>query len=380
MAAKLRLVQWSPQHNAEFACASNDLRLYEIRPDGDIRVIKINYDLQQMKCIAWCSDPSTPRLVSVGLNSGKVALVNFTGEGSVVKEFVPEYPRTCTAIAWGAHPTDKHLISVGYNKLRAEHGTFVWDVNGPLMAVKKSRGSQVQVSTPLQSLGHSEATSSLAWSPHSREVLVMGTGFKWMRIFDLRDANNPIPVVAHQKTVCGTCFNPCNPHQLATYSDDGTIKVWDTRMLAKRTSQECSLWFVTGSRVSQIGWCPSRPGVLASISENSATLQLWDTNVAEQEAKVYGVDKPLTIKPTHEYFNPQGEHILSFDWHDTNENRILMATNPDGFLDVTVRQPMAISWSPRGSIAFTRDRLIFAGSPRCSHDARDLYLYTDPDT
>jgi len=351
------LVQWSRHHAEEFACVSNDLRLYEVRTPTDIRVAKINFDLQQIRCIAWCPEPASARLITVGLATGKAALVNFSGEGAVVKEFLPKHNRPCNALAWS--PVEPELIAVGLNKLRNDHCTLVWDVrHSPTNPGKKSRGSPVAVSTPLHALGHSESAASLAWAPHQPQTLIIGTGFKWMRIFDLRDANNPIPVVAHAKNVFGACFNPRNEHSLATYSDDGTIKVWDTRMLTKRASQDSALWFATGTKVTQIGWCPSRPGVLASISEGSPILQLWDTNSGER-VEPSDDTQPMTIKPCQVHENTDGEPIVSFDWHSTVENRILLATASGEFHDVTVRRPMAVTWSAQGSIAFSCERCLY---------------------
>jgi len=60
----------------------------------DFRVLKINYDLHQVRAVAWCPDPSHPRLLSVGLGNGKCAVVNLTGEAS------PPHPVACHRTLW----------------------------------------------------------------------------------------------------------------------------------------------------------------------------------------------------------------------------------------------------------------------------------------
>jgi len=43
----------------------------------------------------------------------------------------------------------------------------------------------------------------------------------------------PKSVVAHAKAAQGVCFDPFNPDHLATFSDDGYIKIWDLRRLVE---------------------------------------------------------------------------------------------------------------------------------------------------
>lgn len=137
--------------------------------------------------------------------------------------------------------------------------------------------------------------------------------------------------MAHAKNVFGLCVDPHNDSRIATYSDDGTVKVWDTRMLVKRNTQEAHLWFTTQTRITQIGWCPTRSGVLASCSENSPVLQLWDTNATRSSSSDKGDgDGPITLAPCQLHETPDHEPIASFDWHRRDENRILLATPSGG--------------------------------------------------
>jgi len=221
-------------------------------------------------------------------------------------------------------------------------------------------GVPTVVTTPVHEMV-SEATVSLAWAPRSPHMLMVGTGYKWMRIYDLRDINNPKAVVAHTKNVFGLCFDPNNDSRIATFSDDGTIKVWDTRMLVKRTSQEAALWFSAGKGLSQIGWCPTRSGVLGSITEGSSTISLWDTNTGKVSDEGQQEGKPIKMKRCQTYSNPDGEPIVSFDWHRRSENRVLFTTPSGSIQDVTLRRPMAVSWGRRGNLAFSCEKELFAG-------------------
>lgn len=95
------------------------------------------------------------------------------------------------------------------------------------------------VSDPVHELANSETTLALAWVPKSPWRLAAGTGVKWLRIYDLRgDINSPQSVVAHAKAVSGVSFDTFDPNRLATFSEDGIVKIWDQRKLVEPVSLE----------------------------------------------------------------------------------------------------------------------------------------------
>lgn len=108
---------------------------------------------------------------------------------------------------------------------------------------------------PIHELANSETTLALAWVPNSPSCLAAGTGAKWLRIYDLRgtstyfkfifslfvnvivgDINAPRSVMAHTKAVSGVCFDFFDYNRLATFSEDGIVKVWDLRKLVDPVS------------------------------------------------------------------------------------------------------------------------------------------------
>jgi WD40 repeat protein len=79
-------------------------------------------------------------------------------------------------------------------------------------------------------------------------------------------------VGAHTKTVNGVCFDPYRENLLATFSEENVIKLWDIRKL-----KDPVLQLNTGSKVVQVGWCPTRGmGILASIGKDEKSIKLWD--------------------------------------------------------------------------------------------------------
>jgi len=115
------------------------------------------------------------------------------------------------------------------------------------------------------------------------------------------DASKPVSSVgAHQKSVLGVCFDPFRDNLLATYSEESAIKLWDIRKL-----KDPVLLLPAGSKVTQIGWCPTRGmGILASIGKEEKTITLWDVKTGvhmndADERKKHQTQKNLKRSYSH---------------------------------------------------------------------------------
>lgn len=197
----------------------------------------------------------------------------------IIREFTPRYSRACNSVAW--NPTHPAQLAIGLDKVRGDYSTFIWDTNqsGKPFSDNLSSGnsdpnqSLDPFGKPLYELANSEATVALAWIPTSSNCLVVGTGAKLLRIYDLRGGNSCQQfVTAHSKGVHGVCFNPLQKERLATFSEDGFIKLWDIRNF-----QDSVFAFNSNSKaLTQIEWCPTRSGLLASISKEEKCIKFWD--------------------------------------------------------------------------------------------------------
>ena len=65
------------------------------------RLLKVNSQINQLKCMAWYPFESKPLLIAAGMGSGKIVLSDFQdARVRVVREFLPKYSRPCNAVAW----------------------------------------------------------------------------------------------------------------------------------------------------------------------------------------------------------------------------------------------------------------------------------------
>lgn len=235
------------------------------------------------------------------------------GDGeSVRKEFVPRQVRTCNAVAWNPH--NKNLLATGLDKVRSDFSCLIWDVHESGSAPSTEDGTSSasvtsardnsfnlssiaateKVEKPIGQFANSEAVTSVAWLPSSLGCLATGTGSRWLRIYDMRDALKPVnSVVAHaSKAIYGVCVDPFRDHCLATFSEEAIVKLWDTRVL-KEPIMQLTAPGSANNKIVQIAWCPTRgAGLLGAISKDENHVRVWNVNSGmliqdEEMAKQY---------------------------------------------------------------------------------------------
>lgn len=152
-----------------------------------------------------------------------------------------------------------------------------------------SASSQTIMSEPYPtfSAGASEAVSSAAWLPTSASpLLVAGLSAKWVRVFDPRSPASSAAVTSWgTRAVLDLCPNPFEPSQFAAHGDDGVVRVYDLRR-----PMEHVVAFHEGEAgavpqrsrtpgmakpLGQIGWSPTRRGVMTTLERDSAALRVW---------------------------------------------------------------------------------------------------------
>ncbi|CEG39299.1 Uncharacterized conserved protein, contains WD40 repeats [Plasmopara halstedii] len=441
--SKRTVVEWSPHDASLFAVGADTLRLFEVTTSSSLsssrqdaistnvalttqrkrafRVVRINAKVAQLKCLQWYPFNSKPLLIATGTGSGKILLCDFEdARARVLREFVPKYSRPCHAIAW--NPSIPNQLATGFEKVRSDFCTLVWDFtttstnNGGSQGIARSSSSStleslvdqdkgnstgrkggntltttsigvgasgysVFESKPMYELANSEATMALSWVPLQPTCLATGTGFKWLRVYDLRGKNtSPMSVVAHNKAVLGVVFDYHRPHLLATYSDgpQEPVKVWDIRQLHAASGPLLTL-YQTSKNLAQVSWCPSKSGILVTASMDEKWVSLWDVTKHESGSSI--VKKPFRRRYT-------SEPLTSFSWQhvqttnkaqrETTEskrlqtdrphllaaafpNRLLTASITGEIGDISVHDAMPLSLSSHGELTFGCGKLLFGG-------------------
>jgi WD40 repeat protein len=279
---------------------------------------------------------------------------------SAVREFFPRQQRVCFSIAW--NPVFTQLIAAGLDRDRRDYGVLVWDVErdtssftapsggtagaaasgrsttGPRVRTEGSPSNFISAGGAAASrrttehragegesaqcygydvtatglvdavssahayapLANSEAAVAVSWLPESPHSLLVGTSFRWLRLFDVRARDEQLACHAHAKAVYGVVFDPFNPNRLLTFSDAsdtpaGVVKGWDLRRLSqgaplftlaagdagndRQTGDRSAASRTSQSRgLIQVGWAPTQRGLVGTMAEGATGMCVWDVD------------------------------------------------------------------------------------------------------
>ncbi|ETW09113.1 hypothetical protein H310_01563 [Aphanomyces invadans] len=428
------VVEWCPNDSGIFAVGSDALTLFECQSDRDVpssipstpglgvrpslgpssprrttqrrsknyfRSLQTDAEVTQVRSMQWC--PLPKQLIAAGVGTGKVVLSDFT---QPVVELLP--PRTssslsnisgkaprpsmhgtigCNTVAWNQQ--NPQLIAAGFEKVRADCCAFVWDLttqasissvaSTPFDALDSSKSSSYRghgFSSPQQrptltnELANSEAVVALDWLPSEPSCLATGTGFRWLRIYDVRAKTRFMEFSAHTKGVFGVVFDVHRPHLLATYSDDPKepIKVWDIRSIqGARHDNEPVVTIPVSKVVSQIAWSPTQAGILASTALDDRAISLWDIEhqIQLMSSATSVISKPFKRRSTQ-------EPVFAFSWQASNtsnedqaqtmgdSNQMLLAIVGGKVETLSIHDTMPLALSSQHVLGFACGTLLYA--------------------
>ncbi|KAI9249265.1 WD40-repeat-containing domain protein [Sporodiniella umbellata] len=397
---------WSPHGQNQFLCGGTELKLYEWIPKtedspGRVRYLSTIPEITLMMCADWSPDPQCPDLVAVGLTTGRTLLVRMQ------EHAMSDYPNLENVRAPNKYPslgvkmsrtsnvvsfskTHPHLLSVGLDKVRNEPCLFVWDVSRsmesylpsgaqtPVVATFKEAnrskltdtsridffedrprtneipGLMQRESGPIRQYGSSEVISSCAWTENANMPLLMtGMANKYLRVYDIRTENTN-PLQFSTKAVYGTTPDPFQPYRLASYTEEGVIKVWDLR---KHTEAVLSLQPESKGSLSKIVFSPQSSGLLASLSKDTHHMQLW--NIQETRG---GLPVLWKTKKTRSSTRPFGS--FTFIPKNLKDPHLLLGVHTDGsFESIQVEEASPMTWEPTGGMVMTNRSGLIACQP-----------------
>jgi WD40 repeat protein len=274
------------------------VNLYDVG-SGDLLRTYMGADMQPVKSVAFTSNSAT---FVVGRSDGTVELRK-TGDNTVVRTFTghaaavasvaysPDGTRVLSgdsagiAILWNATDgTEVHrfvhgdgVTSVAFSPTQAgqlltgcrDHIARLWNVSGQVLqefAPVFNLGVQVA--------GHSDAVTSVAFSPEGTQVLTGGAD-KLVNLWQISSGAQPRRFSGHTQRVNSVGFSP-DGKQIVSGSDDFTARVWNTAdATLVRTLQPCV------SPVTAVAFAPNAQLILTAVAARN-DIQL-DTNALDNE-------------------------------------------------------------------------------------------------
>ncbi|AFM98599.1 hypothetical protein EHEL_070720 [Encephalitozoon hellem ATCC 50504] len=141
----------------------------------------------------------------------------------------------CVDLVEEAHTSD--VLSVSFSPL---DGNVVATSSGDKSVKVWDRRS---LSYPLHVLlGHSKDVLNVEWSPHRSGILASGSADRRVIVWDLSQVNAQVPEEygaegppemrflhgGHTSTVCDISWNPAEPFEIASVSEDNMLQIWQT--------------------------------------------------------------------------------------------------------------------------------------------------------
>lgn len=404
----------------------------------------ISYNNQTITKLQWCTNSTDSLLLGCTMLNGRLGLVRFSDttnsiddninkqSSTIIKEFIPRYNRIAYCLSWNEYYTN--VIAVGLDRVRNGFGTIVWDIttqgttqytntnindksnytsntqsNSTLYNINTSHTTEC-VTEPLTRTSNSEASVSMSWLPSDQHSLAVGTSFKWLRIYDIRQGNTarPLSVLAHSKAVYGVKFDKKYQHnRLMTYSDDGVVKIWDIRKLTRGPLigiQICDTKIISQrpKLIVDCDWSPTVNNTIATIQNDESVVRLWNVNGYDTSS----VDNDKTIddssnlnnnnNTTNEsdttytsiesivssdiipctVYHPKTQHnqYTSLSWHPTQRKRLLTVTSNGLLEDITLKDavPSAINTYNQLTLAYNGTLYIQTLKDEHEHDIDDI--------
>ncbi|XP_041102180.1 GATOR complex protein MIOS [Polyodon spathula] len=369
-------ILWSPHHFDRYVICDSELSLYRIESVGNSEakagalrlseettatLLAINSDTPYMKCVAWYPKHEPECLLAVGQANGRVVLTslgqnhNSKCKDLMGKEFVPKHARQCNTLAW--NPVDSNWLAAGLDKHRADFSVLIWDISSRFtpeasVTTEKIRLSAVDtdaglvVTKPLYELGQNDACLSLCWLPRDQKLLLAGM-HRNLAIFDLRNTSQKMFV--NTKAIQGVTVDPHFHDRVASFFE-GQVAIWDLRKFEKPvltlTEQPKPL--------TKVAWCPTRTGLLATLTRDNNIIRLYD--MQHTPTPIGDETEPTIIERS---VQPCENHIASFAWHPSSQNRMVVVTPNRSMTDFTVFERISLAWSSTGSLMWACGRHLY---------------------
>ena len=187
-------------------------------------------------------------------------------------------------------------------------------------------------STCLQTFeGHSDSVSSVAWSPDGRQV-ASSSDDRTIKIWDPATGQCQGTLEGHGGPVSSVAWSP-DGRKVASASGDGTIKIWDPA-----TGQCQGILEGHSDSASSVAWSPD--GRQVASASDDRTIKIWD--LATGQCKETLSDWVYSVA-----WSPDGRKVASASDDETIKIWDL-ATDHQETLESHIYPVSSVAWSPDG--------------------------------
>ncbi|PRT52935.1 SEH-associated protein 4 [Wickerhamiella sorbophila] len=280
------------QYFVALGLGRDEVVIYESCVDekGAMSMSLLNSAQDLMSVSTYAYSPIHHGLVAVGHNSGTVQLLNPMRQNDVPTKVDCKSVRPCNTLSFNS----SGILAVGLDRARNDDSLLLYDVQ-----VEKKKNM-----TLLGSLFSNETITCLEFIPSKPTLLLCGT-YKSIREIDTRTST---PAV-HVPTKCsyGIKVNRLNDMQFLSYSESGSLALWDRRQLSSSASGTSDPLLLLPRVFNESRGKPQRSARFSSTNMNEfsvlhdgSLIRRWVTSTIPASSANTVSHLTSAVDPTHE--------------------------------------------------------------------------------
>lgn len=198
-----------------------------------------------------------------------VAVLNLESPNATIKKSVRQSKFEVSTAEWNPHLADTFLLACNQNV-----ELLTWSC-GELQ------------SKHTISKAHTRAISDINWSPFDENVLASSSYDTFVHIWDCRDFRKPCMSLSAVTGPSQVKWNKFTQNVLAT-SHDGDIRIWDTR------KSGCPVQYIAAhsAKIYGLDWNPASENQLATASQDT-TVKFWDVTNPKRVENMFQTGEPV---------------------------------------------------------------------------------------
>lgn len=198
-----------------------------------------------------------------------VAVLNLESPGATIKKSVRQSKFEVSTAEWNPHLADTFLLACNQNV-----ELLTWSC-GELQ------------SKHTISKAHTRAISDINWSPFDENVLASSSYDTYVHIWDCRDFRKPCMSLSAVTGPSQVKWNKFTQNVLAT-SHDGDIRIWDTR----KSGYPVQYIAAHSAKIYGLDWNPASENQLATASQDT-TVKFWDVTNPKRVENLFQTGEPV---------------------------------------------------------------------------------------
>jgi SEA/GATOR complex protein SEA4/MIOS len=207
-------------------------------------------------------------------------------------------------------PTNPNYLAAGLDKVRGQYSLMIWDVERASQSIatessfddtnwsaklpRLSPRPNNDHGGPLRRYAFADIISSICFLPSTPYLVAVCAGLRFLRIYDIREPSEPQSSLlfnSQTKAHFGLCYDPFDEFKLASYGDDGGVRIWDRRRIDRPVlafsdgdAQSDASGARLGKTLTHIAFSPARRGTIGTLEKDAFNIRLWSLMEAEPTA------------------------------------------------------------------------------------------------